>query len=229
MSETVFGILTACVLYFVYFFLSKIIQKFKRKAAPVKLSPTRRWVRRWGFAFNWLAVSAFIWMAMVSFQSYMYYGTVPPRVYYARTESALQELSEAQKAYQEKYGRYAQSFKELEWSPSESSRMYSYFMGDDILYEDRGERTILQLPSGLYAPVSKEKFTAFAVSDLDGDAEADVWRLNEEGTIEHMNIDLRRKPGDTLIMVFGIASLCFLILSFRLNMKQNRKLHLEKK
>lgn len=225
MSETVFGILTACVLYFVYFFLSKIIQKFKRKTAPVKLSPPRRWIRHWGFAFNWLSVCAFIWMAILSFQS-LAYDSASPRT--DRVESALRELSEAQKAYQEKYGRYAQSFKELEWSPSGPSRIYSYFMGDDLLYEDRGDRTIFQLPSGLHASVSTERFSAFAIADLDGDAEADIWRLNEEGAIEHINRDLRHKPGDTLIMVFGITSLCFLILSFWLNMKQNRKLDLEK-
>lgn len=227
MSEAVFGILTACVLYFVYFFLSKIIQKYKRKAAPVKLSP-RRWVRRWGFACNWLAVSAFIWMAMLSFLSF---DNDVLSNYVRQAKSALRELSEAQKAYKEKYGRYAQSFKELEWSPS---GRYFFYMGDDLLYmgmdidllyEDRRERTIRQLPSGLHASVSKERFTAFAVSDLDGDEEKDIWRITgPSGSIEHVYDDLKQKPVDAAIAAFAVTALCLAVISFILNLKQNKKL-----
>lgn len=219
MTCEILAVIAVCILYVLFIVFEKIFRiKRIKHVETAKLSPIRRWMRRWGFALDWVAVSIFVYGGLSSLQSYIYYGSVPPRVlYYKHVESAFQKLADEQKSFHKKYGRYAQDFKELGWSPSEWSRRYSYFTKMCYTRVEIGERTVSQLPSGLTADVSKDEFTVLALADIDGDAEADVWRLAQPDRIEHLYDDLKQKPGDAFLMTFGITALCLMIPSIWVN------------
>lgn len=207
MDEILLGISASFVLYLVYVSLRKLLRRFRKSVEPAS-----SWRKRWSFALNWLLLSAFLWAGLTSFQAYMY-----DAARHLGMPHTLEDIVSAQETFHKEYGRYARDFVELKWKPEEGRNLrYSFFMGEDALS---------QLPSGVSAPIADDKFTVIAIGDLDGDEEKDIWRITgPSGSIEHVHDDLKQKPGDAAIAAFAVAALCLTVISFILNLRQNKKL-----
>lgn len=210
MDEILLGISASFFLYLVYVSLSKLLRRFRKSVEPAS-----SWRKRWSFTLNWLFLSAFLWMWFSA--GLVYIGMGAPSARQMGMPHMLEEIGSAQETFHKEYGRYARDFVELKWRPEEGRNLwYSFFMGEDALS---------QLPSGVSAPIADDKFTVIAIKDLDGDEEKDIWRITgPSGSVEHVYDDRKIVPGVAAIAVFTVTALCFAVISFILNLRQNKKL-----
>lgn len=102
-------------------------------------------------------------------------------------ETTLRSMAMAQTAFKASNLKYAASFDEMDFSMTSSNITYSYFMGDSMIKGNLGPET---LPAGLEAIAPTEnEFVIWAVANLDGDPDWDVWRIDQAQNIRHVRND----------------------------------------
>lgn len=102
-------------------------------------------------------------------------------------ETALRSMAMTQTTFKASNLRYATSFDEMDFSMTSSNITYSYFMGDAVIKGNLGPAT---LPPGLEAGTPTEsEFIIWAVANLDGDPDLDVWKIDHTQNIKHVRND----------------------------------------
>ena len=102
-------------------------------------------------------------------------------------ELNLQSLAIAQFGFRAANRRYGSTFSEIGFDIVGSDQRYSYFMGKDVLEGALGPG---KLPDSLSLPkVSKDSFIAYAVANLDADPDLDVWRVDQNKSVQHLHND----------------------------------------
>ena len=200
------GAVLACGLYLLYILVGWGFRKLSKPNPEKigKLSHPRQWLWRWRFAMNWLALAFFVWICFLAILGSL---TMTERGWPTGARLSLQKLANKQETYRKEHGRYAKNFTELGCKDDTGKdtyfcsrdNIYSFFLGNDKLLPESewNYGRVSQLSAGLTTPVSKDTFTMFAIGNLDGDPNLDIQRLTVPGTIEHVNADLLKKPGDT--------------------------------
>ncbi|MBC7794848.1 MAG: hypothetical protein H7Z43_14175 [Clostridia bacterium] len=110
----------------------------------------------------------------------------------ARQTSAsddLRALLRTQRLFRAAQDRYG-SLKESHFQPRGGA--YTVYLGaDDYIPAIRDGQTVTDaLPPGLHPKITPESFTAYAVANLDGDPELDIWSVDDTGDIKHLINDV---------------------------------------
>jgi type II secretory pathway pseudopilin PulG len=131
---------------------------------------------------------AFIVMAIVIPAMTRYKAMAKQR----EAQTNLQAVEEAQLAFYDTHGRYAESFKELGWKPAGQIRYAYFFSAHDSIQPPDQTYSLPDLPGeDLVAFADDHTFNIIAVSNLDGDDTPDVWVLDYVSGISHVQNDLK--------------------------------------
>lgn len=102
-------------------------------------------------------------------------------------ETTLRSMAMTQTGFKASNLRYATSFDEMDFSMTSSNITYSYFMGNSVIKGNLGPAT---LPTGLeFSTPTENEFVIWAVANLDGDPEWDVWKIDQAQNIQHVKND----------------------------------------
>ncbi len=113
-------------------------------------------------------------------------------------KETLEGLYKRQKAYFNKYGRYATSFDEFDFEkdmiyPSPS---YIYFLGDEKYYfKHQTPRIDLNIPDFLEKKATNNEYWIYTITNLDKDDCLEIWAINEKGEIYHISDDMQCEKG----------------------------------
>ena len=99
----------------------------------------------------------------------------------------LREIYTAERGYFQKNRRYTDSFTELGYSPTGS---YTYYLGRSVQEGSAGGT--YPLPGSVQTYASETGFKAAAVSNLDDDADMDVWTVDQSGVIMNVFNDFNK-------------------------------------
>jgi hypothetical protein len=101
----------------------------------------------------------------------------------------LRTLLRTQRLYRAAQDRFG-SLKESRFQPRVGA--YTIYLGlDDYVAGVRDEQTVTDaLPNGLHPKVTPTGFLAYAVANLDGDPEVDVWSVDDSGEVKHLTNDV---------------------------------------
>jgi len=109
------------------------------------------------------------------------------RQYEAKTN--LRALATMEAAFFSTKNRYAASFAELEWSPTLSSKFYTYYLSDTEVIKPKPP--VYSMPEGVHAWATDKGFLAVAVANLDSDPVLDVWVIDDKGNLQNIVDDLK--------------------------------------
>jgi len=103
-------------------------------------------------------------------------------------ETNLPAIVAMQAGFKAMNQKFAATFQELNFSLSGNNQNYSYFMGDDVI---KGARGPDKLPENLpNQPSTADSFVVYAIANLDDDADLDVWKIDQNGNLQHVRSDL---------------------------------------
>lgn len=101
-------------------------------------------------------------------------------------QTSLPFIATSQVAYKAMSNRYAKTFDEMGFAMTEHQR-YTYFMGKDVR---KGFAGPAKLPAGLNPKEpDAETFLVYAVANLDGDPDLDIWKIDQDRNLKHIRND----------------------------------------
>jgi len=106
-------------------------------------------------------------------------------------KTSLNNIYSAQVIYYADNGRYARTFAELNWTPPPKSAYAYYLSAQEIIPDTAGMD--LELPPGIEAWVSDDRFQIVAKGNLDADNSFDVWTINESKELNNVLDDLQNQ------------------------------------
>lgn len=100
----------------------------------------------------------------------------------------LPTIAGMQIGFKAENSRYAKTFAELQYSMIGNGSVYSYFLGDDVIKGAYGPDA---LPDDIEAvEPTAEEFVVYAVANLDSDEDLDVWMIDQNRSIQHVQSDV---------------------------------------
>lgn len=139
-----------------------------------------------------IALLAFL---VLSYQACKDLRTFGERSRQAEAKANLKKVFALQEDYKKSHGRYAQTFKDLGFTPV-GERRYTYILGDDVLRADIPGAYSFKGPADLSAIISRAApdpatgFLCIAVANLDADTTLDLWTIDEQRQIRNVVNDL---------------------------------------
>ena len=113
------------------------------------------------------------------------YMTFNAKALQSEARKELPRLYREQAKYHDRHGKYARSFDELGYRPA--LKQYSITFNKDYI-KGEGPRA-QEMPDHYKLIFKKSRWNAFASSNLDSDADVDVWMIDSDGTLYHLQND----------------------------------------